>query len=132
MKLEVVSDNEEYMEYLMDPDQVLHSPPPGTQTGTPPAQRSPSFSPSLMDDDTPPHDQLVFGPAPLSARIPVYSANYNSVWITHKDVWLAMNLPPNVIAHIVMALDARGALGKGGASLEAAHYAYAKGDIPGT
>jgi hypothetical protein len=123
------------MEYLMDPDQVLHSPPPGTQTGTPPgtppAQRSPSFSPSLMDDDTPPHDQLVFGPEPLSVRIPVYNANYNPACLTHKDVWLAMNLPTNAIDQIVVALDARGALGKGGASLEAAHYAYANGNIPG-
>ncbi len=124
------------MEYLMDPDQVLHSPPPGTQTGTPPgtppAQRSPSFSPSLMDDDTPPHDQLVFGHEPLSARISVYNSNYNPACLTHNEMWLAMNLPANAIDQIVVALDARGALGRGGASLEAAHYAYAKGDIPGT
>ena len=119
------------MEYLMDPDQVLHSPPPGTQTGTPPAQRSPSFSPSLMDDDTPPHDQLVFGHEPLSARIPVYNSNYNPACLTHNEMWLAMNLPANAIDQIVVALDARGALGRGGASLEAAHYAYANGNIPG-
>ena len=122
-----MSDNDGYMEYLMDPDQVLHQPPPGT----PPAQRSPSFSPSLMDD-TPPHNQLVFGHEPLRARIPVYNANYNPACLTHKDVCLFMNLPTNAIDQIVVALDARGALGKGGASLEAAHYAYAKGDIPGT
>ncbi len=128
------------MEYLMDPDQVLHSPPPGTQTGTPPgttlgtslAQRSPSVSQPLMDEDTPPHDDLVFGPAPLGARISVYNSNYNPACLTHNEMWLAMNLPTNAIDQIVVALDARGALGRGGASLEAAHYAYAKGDIPGT
>ena len=106
----------------LDADPVQHKPP-----ATPP-RRTPSVSPP---SNLP--NEIVFGPADrLGCQVPTFDEEYNLVSLNNHELAVALKLPPNGTAAIVVALDASPAYGQGQEKLHSAHFAYANGAIPGT
>ena len=105
----------------LDADPVQHQPP-----ATPP-RRTPSVSPPSI-----PPNVIVFGQERLGCRVPTFDEKYNLVSLNNHELAVALQLPPNGTAAIVVALDATPAHSQGQEKLHSAHFAYANGAIPGT